>query len=110
MRRARGVYNTFNAHSHLITASACRGPASASSRGIVCWGKADDWKLVLLAVHERAFQRREEPFAAVLLPTYTRFLMAADRAVVEDACLRLGIGTLAWLDPYDRLNGASAEA
>jgi hypothetical protein len=31
---------------------------------IVCWGKADDWKLVLMAAHERAFPIGEPPFAS----------------------------------------------
>ena len=79
-------------------------------KGVVCWGKADDWKLVLLAVHERAFQRQEKPFAAVLLPPLTRFLMFEDRAVVEDASIRLGVEKLVWLDPHHRLNGVAVDA
>jgi hypothetical protein len=79
--------------------------ALIQGKGVVCWGKADDWKLVFLAVHERAFQRHEKPFAAVLLPPLTRFLMAEDRAVVEDARVRLGFERLVWLDPQHRLNG-----
>jgi hypothetical protein len=76
-----------------------------SERRVVSWGKADDWKLILMATHERAFHFHGEPFAAVLLPPLTRFVMAASRAVIEDAARKLGIAALGWHDPHDRLEG-----
>lgn len=72
---------------------------------VVCWGKADDWKLVVLAVHERAYVRKAQPYAAVLLPPMIRFFMPDERAVVHDASSKLGLEHLLWLDPLRRLNG-----
>jgi hypothetical protein len=69
---------------------------------VISWGKADDWKLVLMATHERAFHLNGEPLAAVL----TRFITAASRAVIEDAAHKLGISALGWHDPHDRLEGS----
>lgn len=79
------------------------------SRRVVCWGKADNWKLILMAVHERAYALGVPPFAAVLLPPLTRFLMRPARMVVEDAATKLGIQRLAWLDPKGELHDAEAE-
>ena len=74
---------------------------------ILCWGKADDWKLVILAAHERAFAKRASIRGIVLLPPLTRFVTGQNRAVVEDACLKLGVQQLAWYDPHDQLDTAS---
>jgi hypothetical protein len=71
--------------------------------GVISWGKADDWKLVLLAAHERAFARNVPIRGVVLLPPLSRFVTAASRAVIEDACTKLGVSQLAWLDPHDQL-------
>ena len=72
-------------------------------RGVVSWGKADDWKLILMAAHERAFVKRSEIAGVVLLPPLTRFLQAQAREVVEDAGRRLGIAQVAWNDPHDQM-------
>lgn len=71
--------------------------------GVISWGKADDWKLVLLAAHERAFARGTAIRGLVLLPPLTRFLTVSSRAVVLDACGKLGVRQLAWIDPYEQL-------
>lgn len=66
---------------------------------VICWGRADDWKLVLMAVHERACaERGAQPFAAVLFQAAGRFKEPNVRAVVEDASKRLGIQRLIWLE------------
>lgn len=72
-------------------------------RGVVCWGKADDWKLVLMAAHERAFVKRSAIAGVVLLPPLARFIRAQTREVVEDAGRKLGIAHIAWYDPHDQL-------
>lgn len=72
--------------------------------GVVCWGKADDWKLVLMAAHERAFVRQSPIAGVVLLPPVARFLAEPSRGVVEDAARKLGIEQVAWHDPHDQLH------
>lgn len=76
---------------------------------IVCWGKADDWKLVLMAVHERAHEHAAQPFSAVLLPPQTRFPDAGARAVVNSAARKLGIERLEWVESVPRLAKAIEE-
>lgn len=66
---------------------------------VVCWGRAEDWKLVLMAVHERAFVNRHgKAFGAVLLQASGRFQSKEIREVVDDAAKKLGIERLVWLD------------
>ena len=69
---------------------------------IVCWGRADDWKLVLMALHERAYARNGVPFSAVLLPPFTRFPDEKARAVVVAASRKLGIERLEWIEQVAR--------
>ena len=65
---------------------------------IICWGKSRDWKLVLMAVFERAWSRHEAlPFGAILLET-GKTRGGAARSLVREAAVRLGITKLAWLD------------
>lgn len=75
-----------------------------SDRGVVCWGLADDWKLILMAAHERAFARGTSIAGVVLLPPLSRFITLGARGVVEDAARKLGIGAVAWHDPHDQLS------
>jgi len=63
----------------------------------IAWSKASDWKLTLMALHERAFGAGE-PYAAVLTEAAARFGLASQRAVVESAAERLDIKRLIWLD------------
>ena len=64
---------------------------------IVCWGNSRDWKLILMAVFERAHARPEsEAFGAVLLET-GRTSEEHQRRLVREAASRLGIQELAWL-------------
>jgi hypothetical protein len=71
--------------------------------GVVSWGKADDWKLVLMAAHERAFAKRSPIAGVVLLPPLARFVTARAREAVEDAARKLEIRQVAWIDPHDQL-------
>jgi hypothetical protein len=73
---------------------------------VVCWGKADDWKLVLMAVHERAHALAAQPFSAVLLPPQTRFPDGGARAVVDSAARKLGIERLEWVESVPQLGRA----
>lgn len=65
---------------------------------VICWGRADDWKAILMAVHERAFVNKGQPFAVVLMRASGRYHEVHARAVVEDAARRLGIDRVRWLD------------
>lgn len=66
---------------------------------VICWGRAEDWKLVLLATYERPFGRiGAKPFAAVLVQGTGRFQQEDVRAMIQDAATRLGIEKLCWLD------------
>jgi hypothetical protein len=65
---------------------------------ILCWGRADDWKAILMAVHERAFDQKCKPFAAILMSSAARFQEARSRAVVDDAAKKLGIERVIWFD------------
>ena len=64
---------------------------------IVCWGRAADWKSVLMATHERAFLTRgATPYGIVLLQSSAKFGTAETRNVVIDAANKLGIQKLIW--------------
>lgn len=69
-----------------------------ASKKVICWGRADDWKTILMATHERAFIDRAEPFAVVLMFSKARYHDDVSHAVVEDASRKLGIKVLKWLD------------
>ena len=70
----------------------------ASAGRVVAWGRASDWKTILLAVHERAYRTGLVPFGAALLQSGARYQTDADRAVVEEAARLLRIQRLAWMD------------
>lgn len=66
---------------------------------IVCWGRAEDWKTILMALHERSYvQRESQPFAAVLMFADGRFREAETRNMIDAAAMKLGIKRLIWLD------------
>jgi hypothetical protein len=66
---------------------------------ILCWGRADDWKLVLLGLFERsARQPGSTPCCAVLMRADGKWADQAMRAVVEDAAKRLGVKRIIWLE------------
>ena len=63
---------------------------------VISWGKASDWKLVLMALHERANDKRGTPFAAILTNATGRFAEASIRQMIEDAAMKLDIEKLLW--------------
>ena len=66
---------------------------------VICWGRADDWKTILMALHERTFGNSHScPHAAVLLHSLGRFHEMHARVLVEDAATKLGISIVIWLD------------
>ena len=65
---------------------------------IVCWGNSRDWKLILMAVFERAHgQPGCESFGAVLVES-GRTSEEHRRRLVQEAAARLAIHKLAWLE------------
>jgi hypothetical protein len=65
---------------------------------IVAWGRAEDWKLVLMAMYERSSASAgTTSHAAVLMGAVGRFNDPSIRAMIEEAARRLGIGQVKWL-------------
>jgi hypothetical protein len=65
---------------------------------IVSWGRADDWKAVLMATHERGFLSREEKMFVVLLKASGRYREDNFRLMVEDGAKKLHIPVVKWLE------------
>lgn len=66
---------------------------------VICWGRADDWKTVLMALHERAYPDDVwRPFAAVLTQAVGRYHEPQVRSMVNDAATKLGVKKVIWLD------------
>lgn len=65
---------------------------------ILSWSRADDWKLTLMALYERACaQPGSIAFGAVLLGSAGRFTDPEVCLMVERAAQRLGIEKVVWL-------------
>jgi hypothetical protein len=66
---------------------------------VICWGRADDWKSVLMALHERAYHDDVwRPFAAVLTQAVGRFHEPHIRGMIGDAATKLGVKKIVWLE------------
>ena len=66
---------------------------------VVCWGQARDWKAILLAVWERAYEERgASPFGAVLSGASGQWAEPAIRDKAEELSRRLGVQRLIWLE------------
>ena len=66
---------------------------------VICWGRADDWKSVLMALHERTYKSPNlRPHAAVLVQSTGRFHQRPFRRMVQDAASKLGIEKAVWLE------------
>jgi len=64
---------------------------------VICWGRANTWKLVLMAVYERAYDEKgAAPHAAALTQAAFHFGDDTARAVVQAAADKLGLAALAW--------------
>jgi hypothetical protein len=65
---------------------------------LIVWGNAEDWKLVVTAVHERAYGRGNGvTHAVVLFQAFGKFQEVELRTLVEDAATRLGVGQVLWV-------------
>ena len=66
---------------------------------VVCWGQARDWKVVLLAVWERAHEKAgATAYGAVLSGATGQWAADAGRAKAGELARRLGVRHLIWLD------------
>lgn len=66
---------------------------------IVCWGRAEDWKSIFMALHERAFVcKGSRPFGAVLMYADGRFREPKLREMIQAAAEKLVVERLVWLD------------
>lgn len=64
---------------------------------VICWGRASDWKLVLMAMHERSSKGKNGVAFAVILANATgKFAEPSVRQMVEDAATKLTIQRLVW--------------
>jgi hypothetical protein len=69
-----------------------------ANQKIVSWGNSRDWKLILMAMYERAVLRPgSSPFGTVLLES-GKTADAAIRKMVREAATRLGIQRMEWID------------
>jgi len=64
---------------------------------IICWGRAEDWKVILMAAHERAFDSGVSPCAVVLIGAAGKYAEVVTRRLVEDVATKLCIKKLVWL-------------
>lgn len=66
---------------------------------VVCWGRAEDWKTILMALHERSYSRTgARPHAAVFTSSGGRYQEERIRTMVSDAATKLCVERLIWLD------------
>lgn len=65
---------------------------------IVCWGNSRDWKSVVMAMYEReVLSPSSSPFGMVLIEN-GKTADAAQRTIVREAAIRLGIQKVEWID------------
>ncbi len=69
-----------------------------ADRKIVCWGNSRDWKLVLMAMFERAASHHESLSFGAVLHESGKTSAAATRVIVREAARRLGIERMEWID------------
>ena len=66
---------------------------------VICWGRADDWKTILMALHERTFgDSHSQAHAAVFLYSRRKFHETHMRNPVEDAARKLCVTRVVWID------------
>jgi hypothetical protein len=63
---------------------------------VVCWGPAQHWKSVILAVYERSYHEMGEPHAAVLVRAVGKMAQPTERAMVEALAVKIGIAKVIW--------------
>lgn len=65
---------------------------------VVCWGRADEWKSILMALHELSFgDSSNRSHAAVFRLSAGRFAEVSTRKMIADAATKLGIERVVWM-------------
>jgi hypothetical protein len=66
---------------------------------VICWGRAEEWRHILLSLHERSFGLKgRKAYGAVIANAVGRFREKRVRDMIQDAANKLGIEKLIWLD------------
>jgi hypothetical protein len=66
---------------------------------VIGWGRAAEWKTILMALHERAFPLVDaRPFGAVFLEATGRYGEKEVREMVNAAAEHLKVERLIWLE------------
>jgi hypothetical protein len=65
---------------------------------IVSWGNSRDWKLVLMAMFERAASQKDSLSFGAVLHESGKTSATASRVIVREAARRLGIERMEWID------------
>jgi hypothetical protein len=65
---------------------------------LVAWGRADDWKVLLGSLFERARVTKDGLLTAVFFRAAPRFVRPASRELVEAAAGCLGVKHCIWFD------------
>jgi hypothetical protein len=64
---------------------------------VLCWGRATDWKIILMAAFERSFASRGvTTFAVVLIESAGKYSDTTARAVFIEAAKLLKIERVVW--------------
>jgi hypothetical protein len=71
---------------------------SFTDGSIVAWGRADDWKVLLGSLFERAFGSGGQPTMVAFFRAAPRFVRPSSQDLVETAARRLGIERCVWFD------------
>jgi hypothetical protein len=65
----------------------------------ICWGPADDWKSIILAVYERAYRNPPAtPYAAVFIGPPGKMAQAGEQNLANAVARKLGLKKLVWGD------------
>jgi hypothetical protein len=65
---------------------------------VVCWGRAEDWRQIILSVFERSYDNVGlKPYGVVLFRA-TRKRAQKHREMVAEAASRLGVPHITWVD------------
>lgn len=66
---------------------------------VVCWGRANAWKSVVMAAYERACgEKGAKPFGVVLTRSLGHYHQPSVRKMIEGAATKLGIERIVWLE------------
>ena len=66
---------------------------------LICWGKADAWKTILLGAHERVFgEKKLKAHAVIFSQGHGRYYQPEIRCMIDDAARKLNIEKIIWTD------------